>query len=150
MTASWMAALAAAIVLGLGPPPVGSAPDANAGVNIVGDGTKLAFTPAGNAYLDCETGPNGGLVAGPLHLDGCYYDPNEITIQLGDSVTWTNTALLTTHTAGAVGLEQPAPFLSGPIQPGATFTHVFVAAGTYRYWCGIHPAMPNGFIHVLP
>ena len=74
-------------------------------------------------------------------LDIFYARHLDLTISAGTSITWTNRdEVAHTVTAGdspkASGL-----FDSGNMSQGRTFDFKFSAAGTYTYFCAIHPAM---------
>ena len=58
-----------------------------------------------------------------------------IEIAVGTSVTWTNTEEPHTVTA------RDGSFDSDRIPQGDSFTHTFEEAGTFEYFCQIHPAM---------
>ena len=77
--------------------------------------------------------------------------PDVVTIKVGDTVRWTNPGLAS-HTAtfdpaaakaaGAVALPAGvAPFDSGPIEQGETFSHRFMVKGAYSYVCRYHQGM---------
>ncbi|HEX5478627.1 MAG TPA: plastocyanin/azurin family copper-binding protein [Dehalococcoidia bacterium] len=72
------------------------------------------------------------------------YAPNPITVQAGDSVTWTNngpaTHTVTSDPGGALAFD------SGNIAAGGTFTQTFSTAGTFTYHCSIHPGMTGSVI----
>jgi plastocyanin len=76
------------------------------------------------------------------------FSPNSVTVNLGDSVTWTNRGAQPHSVSSDPG--DPAPFDSSPscpttisncIQPGGTFSFTFTASGTYAYHCKVHPTM---------
>jgi plastocyanin len=80
------------------------------------------------------------------------FNPATVKIRLGDSVKWTNTAALTTHTSTSDGTDVccpkgPSLWASGNIAPNGTFTATFVVAGKYPYHCSIHTTM-KGIIQV--
>lgn len=64
------------------------------------------------------------------------YDPREITVEAGTTVTWTNTGDLP-HT---VTLEDGPgeDFDSGTLQNGETYEQTLDQPGTYEYICTIH------------
>ena len=62
--------------------------------------------------------------------------PNTITVAAGTTVTWTNKDA-TAHTV----TSNTALFNSGSLATGKTFTFTFPAAGSYSYYCSIHPTM---------
>ena len=71
------------------------------------------------------------------------FDPVEITISLGESVTWTNMDFIPhTATSGNPGDDDlGAVFRSARLSQGATFTHTFSEAGEFVYFCEVHPVM---------
>ena len=66
------------------------------------------------------------------------FEPSNITIVIGvnNTVVWKNEDS-DWHTATSDIPE----FDSGVIQPGGSFTHTFLRAGTYAYHCDPHPWM---------
>ena len=64
------------------------------------------------------------------------FAPANLTIAAGDTVTWTNNDQ-TAHTS----TSDNGAWDSGPLQPGASFSHTFTTAGTFSYHCSIHPFM---------
>jgi len=66
------------------------------------------------------------------------FDPAVITITTGTKVTWTEVGPTEHNTVS----KADTPLWESPImQPGDTFSYVFNEAGTYDYWCTIHPEM---------
>lgn len=85
----------------------------------------------------------------------CYL-PYEVTIDVGGEVTWVNDdTVLHTVTAGDIkadstltGTSYPNGFDSGyTFTNGKTFAHKFDTAGTYPYYCTVHPWM-EGIVYV--
>ncbi len=72
------------------------------------------------------------------------YTPQSFTVKVGGSVTWVNRDA-TTHTV----TDNNKAFDSGNIASGATYKYTFTTAGTYQYYCTIHPFM-KGTIVVTP
>lgn len=64
------------------------------------------------------------------------FSPGEITINVGDSITWTNKDSAP-HTATSTNNE----FNSDNLGRGDTFVFTFNKPGTYAYHCSIHPSM---------
>ncbi|MDQ3952036.1 MAG: right-handed parallel beta-helix repeat-containing protein [Actinomycetota bacterium] len=62
-----------------------------------------------------------------------FFSPQEIHVDAGDTVTWTNTGTRT-HDVTADG----GSFVSGDLFRGATFGHTFAQEGTYYYHCSFH------------
>ena len=78
----------------------------------------------------------GSVVAadGSVSIANFAFSPGTVTIQEGDSVTWTNNDS-TPHTATGNGFDTEA------ISPGQSSTVPFATAGNYTYVCSIHPQM---------
>lgn len=85
-----------------------------------------------------------GLAAAPtafadlgIDISGFAYDPNPMTIHVGETVGWTNSDTVN-HTASA----DDGSWTSGSLQQGETSNGVrFDAVGTFPYHCAIHASM---------
>ena len=66
------------------------------------------------------------------------FTPATTTIAVGDTVTWTNHD---TAPHNVVVTDGPEKFTSPTLQTGGTYSHTFTQAGTYSYYCSIHPDM---------
>ncbi len=76
-------------------------------------------------------------------IAGFAFSPQELTVTVGDTVTWTNTdavAHTATSTAGA--------FDSGEIAQGASYSVTFTSPGTFDYVCTPHPSMTGRVVVV--
>jgi len=71
--------------------------------------------------------------------------PENITIKVGDTVTWDMNGAQVAHTATA----DDSSWDSGYITPGSKWTHKFTAPGTIHYHCTPHP-WKKGIITVTP
>jgi LPXTG-motif cell wall-anchored protein len=63
------------------------------------------------------------------------FDPKEITINVGDTITWKNDGA-NPHTVTA----DDGSFDSGNLDAGGSFSHTFDKAGTIPYYCKLHGA----------
>ncbi|MGH2866820.1 MAG: cupredoxin domain-containing protein [Solirubrobacteraceae bacterium] len=72
-----------------------------------------------------------------------HFTPSAITIHVGDTVTWTNSGP-SGHTATA----HDGSFNTGKLSRGHSASHTFSSAGTFAYFCSIHPFM-HGTVTVL-
>ena len=64
------------------------------------------------------------------------FAPDDLTVDAGTTVTWTNTdSVAHTSTSDASGWD------SGIVAPGGHFSRSFQTAGTFKYHCAIHPGM---------
>jgi plastocyanin len=74
------------------------------------------------------------------------YVPQKITVNVGATVTWTNTDSVQHTVTSADGLGTNASvtplFDSGLLGTGQTFSHTFTKPGTYFYECTIHHTLP--------
>ena len=70
--------------------------------------------------------------------DDMKFNPEDLTINVEDTVTWTNNDGMG-HTATST--DGPASFDSGNIAAGATWSFTFTEAGTYNYKCDYHSSM---------
>jgi plastocyanin len=71
------------------------------------------------------------------------YQPWDLTVVAGQTVTWTNSGL-GPHTV----TSDAALFDSGRLEAGAAFSYTFSTPGTYLYSCTVHPTM-HGRVAVL-
>jgi plastocyanin len=65
------------------------------------------------------------------------FSPAKVTIKVGETVTWVNQDSSVQHDAVANNGE----FKSKLLSQGQTFSFTFAKAGTYSYYCSIHPFM---------
>ena len=70
------------------------------------------------------------------------FDATGLTVNPGDTVTWTNTGTVAHTTTSDTHMWD-----SSALASGATFSFRFTTPGTYSYRCTIHPGM-NGLIFV--
>lgn len=73
-----------------------------------------------------------------VQIENYAYSPSSITVNVGDTITWTNddTAPHTvTTSSGPQSLS--SPYLS----KGQSWSFTFTEPGTYSYYCAVHPYM---------
>ena len=72
-----------------------------------------------------------------VEISNFAYSPQEVTVKVGDTVTWTNmdSAIHTVTSDNGNELD------SATLSQGDTYSHTFESAGTYDYHCTIHPYM---------
>jgi plastocyanin len=73
------------------------------------------------------------------------FDPPQITIKVGTTVTWTNTGAVE-HTSVSFRKGKKT-WDSNILEPGASFSYTFDSPGVFDYECGLHPNM-KGVIEV--
>jgi len=73
--------------------------------------------------------------------DGCFI-PSPVTIPMGGTVTWENNDTAAHTATGGSATEGPSGvFDSSLIMAGSSFSHTFEDAGSYDYFCMVHPWM---------
>ena len=84
------------------------------------------------------------IVKDASNKDTSAFSPNPIQIQPGTTVVWSNndnTPHTITSGMGLNDTNKGKAFDSGPIAIGKTYSHKFDVAGTYDYFCTLHPTM---------
>ncbi len=86
--------------------------------------------------------PAGSSVVGCEETNSCFI-PYEAIVDVGGEVTWTNddTAAHTVTSGDIKGEGPDGIFDSSLFGPGKTFSHTFTDAGTFKYFCMVHPWM---------
>jgi plastocyanin len=91
----------------------------------------------GNADTKQQAAPTSEGGGAEVSMEGIKFNPSDVTVKVGDTVTWTNNE--------SVGHDVTADdFKSGDpaaMQSGDTFQHKFDKAGTFDYVCSVHPGM---------
>ena len=94
-----------------------------------GPQTHVVEIPAGTAVPGCE------------ETSSCYL-PAEITINVGDTIEWVNVDTAAHTVSSGSPSEGPTfDFDSSLIRADASFEFTFEEAGTYDYYCMVHPWM---------
>ena len=81
-----------------------------------------------------STGGTGASNTVSVSLKNFAFNPSEIAVPVGGTVTFTNDDSTQHNVAGA-------GWSSGPLDPGKTFSQTFPTAGTFPIKCTIHPSM---------
>jgi len=85
--------------------------------------------------------PVGTSIPGCEETNECY-SPADITINAGDTVHWMNIdSAVHTVTAGTPADAKMEVFHSDLVMPGANWQNTFDDAGSYDYFCMVHPWM---------
>ncbi len=96
----------------------------------------------------------GGLIGGGagtasaatsgVSIRGIAFSPNTVNIKVGEAVRWIDDEDAIPHT---VTSEKYGGFASATMRPGDSFMHTFTEAGSYQYFCLVHPGM-RGVVNV--
>jgi plastocyanin len=106
-------------------------------VTTLGPGTTLApGTTAAPGTTGGSTATSAAGNAVQVVMTNRSYDPQQVTIKVGDTITWVNQDA-PKHDVVADNGE----FKSDLFDKGGTFSFTFLKAGTYPYHCSIHPGM---------
>jgi amicyanin len=111
-----------------------------------------AVTIAGACWLAAPLGSAGTTMAAPTAAASVTiltdsFQPAALTVKAGDTVTWTNTDT-TPGNAHTVTSKGRGPLQSSSLSQGQTYSYTFTTAGSYPYYCAIHPDM-TGTITVM-
>ncbi|MGH2825238.1 MAG: plastocyanin/azurin family copper-binding protein, partial [Thermoleophilaceae bacterium] len=120
----WLALLLACMALGLVVAGCGGDDDDDGGGG--GGGAATTEQPAG-----------GGGGGAEVSLKDIQFGPSEVTVSVGDTVTWTNEDSVD-HDVTADSFSSGE---AGGLAGGDTFEHTFDEAGTFDYVCTVHPGM---------
>ena len=92
------------------------------------------------------TNAPGSSTPGCEETDNCFV-PSIATVEVGATVTWDNTDTAAhTATAGSATDGPSGVFDSSLIMAGSSFSHTFDEAGTFDYFCMVHPSMSGTVI----
>lgn len=73
------------------------------------------------------------------------FEPTEITVGPGTTVTWINRDSFDhTVTSGVRG--EPTDLFDETVPAGESFSYTFEEPGTYEYFCSLHPGMDGTVI----
>ena len=83
----------------------------------------------------------GASVPGCEETNECFL-PYEVSINVGDTVTWVNDDTAAHTATGGTPVDGPSGvFDSSLVMAGSSFSFTFNEAGTYEYFCMVHPWM---------
>lgn len=81
------------------------------------------------------------IVKGATNIKNKAYAPNKVKVQPGTKVTWTNSDTAVHTVSSGDGKKKDGAFESKIIGPKKTFSFTFDKAGTFNYYCELHPTM---------
>jgi len=106
--------------------------------------SMIAIAPS--AFAEDVTVTNAPGSATPGCEPNCFV-PSTVTIEAGDTVTWDNTDTAAHTATGGTPTDGPSGvFDSSLIMSGGSYSHTFDTAGTYVYFCMVHPWMEGTVI----
>jgi predicted secreted protein with PEFG-CTERM motif len=114
-------------------------------VAILGVAPAFGQSPA---EIDMTKGAGSASTAPCVAAKNCW-SPNPLTIEPGTTVTWKNTDTVSHYVTSGVPTDNTTGlvFDSGNlIKPAGTYVFTFANAGTYNYFCTVHPWMTGQVI----
>jgi plastocyanin len=78
-----------------------------------------------------------------VKIDNFSFAPATLTVAVGTRVTWTNRDDIP-HTV--VSTDDPKAFKSKVLDTDEQFSYTFTKAGTYPYFCSVHPKMTGSVV----
>jgi plastocyanin len=93
---------------------------------------SLGFATAAAAILRPKSAHAEDIA---VHIDNFVFEPKELSLKVGQTVTWTNRDDIP-HTVACAG-----KFRSKTMDSDGTFSFTFTAPGEYKYFCSLHPHM---------
>ncbi len=98
---------------------------------------NIPDTSAGGTF------PEGtGTQTREVNIQSFAFSPQELTVQVGDTVRWTNKDLVSHAITSDSGSELDSPLFG----KDGTYSHTFSTVGTYTYHCSVHPSMKGTII----
>jgi plastocyanin len=89
---------------------------------------------AGSPRVSANDQPSGANAE--VKIDNFVFGPDTLTVPVGATVTWTNKDDIP-HTV----VSTDGVFKSKVRDTDETFSYTFTKAGTYPYYCSVHPKM---------
>ena len=97
----------------------------------------VALLAAGSGYFGSTT-QQGQEQTEEVKIDNFSFLPTTLTVAAGTTVTWINRDDIP-HTV--VSSDDPRVFKSKALDTDDKFSFTFTKAGTYSYFCSVHPKM---------
>src|ERR1700688_970083 len=89
---------------------------------------------AGSLSVAANAEPSAA--AASVKIDNFVFGPQTLTVPVGATVTWTNSDDIPHTSVSTEGV-----FKSKVLDTDENFSYTFTKAGTYPYYCTIHPKM---------
>lgn len=87
--------------------------------------------------MSAASPPNDSRRKYQINIDNFSFTPTTLTVPVGAEVTWTNKDDVP-HTV----VSTNKAFSHSPaLDTDESFSHAFATAGTYEYYCSVHPKM---------
>ena len=91
---------------------------------------------AGSTSVKASGNDQASAVNATVKIDNFVFGPQTLTVPVGATVTWTNSDDIPHTSVSTEGV-----FKSKVLDTDEKFSYTFTKAGTYPYYCTIHPKM---------
>jgi plastocyanin len=91
---------------------------------------------AGSPSVNASNNDRPSGVNATVKIDNFVFGPQTLTVPVGTTVTWTNSDDIPHTSVSTEGV-----FKSKVLDTDEKFSYTFTKAGTYPYYCMIHPKM---------
>ncbi len=109
-------------------------------IRLLGPALLLSVLAVGCASSPSNAPATGAVNSGAVSIKGFAFNPAQLSVTKGATVTWTNDDdSAHTVTSGVPGT--PSGRFDQRLDAGKTFTFTFADAGTYDFFCNIHTSM---------
>src|SRR5579883_1530202 len=104
---------------------------------------QATATARENADMAMEHAGTAQMKAAPaeVKIDNFAFGPQALTVAVGATVRWTNRDDIPHSVVSAEGA-----FKSKALDTDETYSFTFAKAGTYAYFCGLHPKMTGKIV----
>jgi len=99
----------------------------------------VLFLLMGSAKVTANDQSSAATAA--IKIDNFTFGPQTVTVPVGATVTWTNGDDIP-HTA----VSTDGVFKSKVMDTDDKFSYTFMKAGTYSYYCSVHPRMTGKIV----
>jgi amicyanin len=100
---------------------------------------RILTALAASAIIALLAAPAGAADV-KVGIDNFTFNPKEVTVKAGTTVTWTNNDDIP-HT-----VADPQKFRSKALDTGDTYSFTFTTPGSYDYFCSLHPHMTGRIV----
>ena len=99
----------------------------------------IVLLVAGSPTVTANDQPSAA--SAEVKIDNFVFGPQTITVPIGATVTWTNKDDIPHTSVSTEGV-----FKSKVLDTDEKFSYTFTKAGTYSYYCTIHPKMTGKIV----
>jgi plastocyanin len=98
--------------------------------------TAMLLLFAGEPSVKASNNNQASAANAAVKIDNFVFGPQTLTVPVGTTVTWTNSDDIPHTSVSTEGV-----FKSKVLDTDERFSYTFTKAGTYPYYCTIHPKM---------